>query len=76
MSWSSLPLSLGPVLDAGVGLEAVCCLECLVTISTHVSWPRHVSLHVFLHVLLGSVFVATVMANKLSVLSPLKHPVY
>ena len=66
-------LSLGSVLDTSVGLEAVCCLECLVTESTHVPRSRHVGLHVFLHVLLSSVAVAAVTANILSVLSSLKH---
>ena len=61
------------MLDAGVGLEAVGCFECFVTVSTHVARPLHVRLHVLLHILLGSVAVAAVNANKVPVLSPLKH---
>lgn len=74
--WSDDVSVLGPVLDAGVGLQTIGSFKSFVTILAHVARAGHVCLHMLLHVLLGSVTVATMDANKLSVYSPLKHGMY
>ena len=75
-SWSDDVSVLGPVLDAGVGLQTIGSFKSFVTILAHVARAGQVCLHMLLHVLLGSVTVATMDANKLSVHSPLKHGMY
>ena len=74
--WSDDVPVLGPVLDAGVGLQTIGSFKSFVTILAHVARAGQVCLHMLLHVLLGSVTVATMDANKLSVHSPLKHGMY